>query len=302
MHRTGKRFTFDTAHHLPGLPAGHKCGTAEIILVSEKLIPLGFVTGFADLAPVGDYTDPPGITGSQRSARTEGSGRVLTASGKPAAGSCDLCAGADPGRVTALDGLVPRGRSRFVAATANLVVTPTFGCFVPGYLLIFPRAHVLSFGQLAGPVLAEAEHLIGELAARLDTVYGLPVLGFEYGLAAAGVRRVEHAHWHLLPSVAGLAGWLDERLPGRRCGSLAGLPRGGSYIAVRTQGGHLRVYDAGHDAGAARAVHQRVRLRRAVAALDPRVDGACWDWAEHRYADVIAQTAAEIAPAWEAAP
>jgi 6-pyruvoyltetrahydropterin/6-carboxytetrahydropterin synthase len=62
MHRIGKRYTFDAAHHLPGLPAGHKCSrvhghtyTAEFILASEALTPPGFVADFADLTPVRDY-------------------------------------------------------------------------------------------------------------------------------------------------------------------------------------------------------------------------------------------------------
>ncbi|WP_433466985.1 HIT family protein [Spirillospora sp. CA-128828] len=148
---------------------------------------------------------------------------------------CVLCAGADPSRSTPLDGLLPPGRSRFIAVGENLVAVPTYGCFVPGYLLLVPRAHTLSFGQLRTDALEEAQALVEDLAARLQAVYGLPVLAFEYGLAAAGVRRIEHAHWHLLPSTANLAGWLDERLNGEEVGALADLPADRSYIAVRTQ-------------------------------------------------------------------
>jgi 6-pyruvoyltetrahydropterin/6-carboxytetrahydropterin synthase len=64
MFRIGKRFTFEAAHHLPGLPAGHKCArvhghsyTAEVVVASDKLIPPGFVTDFGDLAPVRQYID-----------------------------------------------------------------------------------------------------------------------------------------------------------------------------------------------------------------------------------------------------
>jgi 6-pyruvoyltetrahydropterin/6-carboxytetrahydropterin synthase len=63
-YRISKKFTFDAAHHLPSLPAGHKCRqvhghtyTAEFILVAETLVPPGFVTDFADLAPVKHYID-----------------------------------------------------------------------------------------------------------------------------------------------------------------------------------------------------------------------------------------------------
>lgn len=61
-YRIGKRYTFDAAHHLPGLPEGHKCRrvhghtyTAEFTLASSELVPPGFVADFGDLAPVRKY-------------------------------------------------------------------------------------------------------------------------------------------------------------------------------------------------------------------------------------------------------
>jgi diadenosine tetraphosphate (Ap4A) HIT family hydrolase len=188
---------------------------------------------------------------------------------------------------------MPPGRSRFVAVTPRFVAVPTYGCFVPGYLLIVPRTHVLAFGGLDAAARAEAEDLIGELAARLETVYRMPVLGFEYGLAALGVRRIEHAHWHLLPSSADLTGWLDARLTGRP-GSFSQLPSRASYIAVRAPDAHLRLFDVGRNANEVRAVHQRIRLRRTVAALDPRVPDTTWDWAEQRYSELIRATVTDL--------
>jgi 6-pyruvoyltetrahydropterin/6-carboxytetrahydropterin synthase len=62
MFRIGKRFSFDAAHQLPGLPEGHKCArlhghtyTVEVMLVADDLVPPGFVTDFGDLAPFGAY-------------------------------------------------------------------------------------------------------------------------------------------------------------------------------------------------------------------------------------------------------
>jgi diadenosine tetraphosphate (Ap4A) HIT family hydrolase len=140
---------------------------------------------------------------------------------------CTLCAGADPQVVTPLAALLPPRRSRFVAAMPGFVAVPTFGCFVPGYLLIIPRHHVLSFGRLGPAALAEAEQLIDALTDRLQVVYGMRVLAFEYGINTTGVRRVDHAHWHLLPSEARLTAWLDERLTGTPIASLSDLPAAG---------------------------------------------------------------------------
>jgi diadenosine tetraphosphate (Ap4A) HIT family hydrolase len=215
---------------------------------------------------------------------------MVTSEWKP---KCVLCAGADSGRRTPLEDLLPAGRSRFIATTPRFVAVPTYGCFVPGYLLLIPRPHVLSFGQLTEGALGEAEALVEELAERLRAVYGLPVLGFEYGLATRGVRRIEHAHWHLLPSTADLAGFLDERLAGQSVASLAALPRESSYIAVRGQGAILRVYDVGD----ALTEDRRIRLRRTVAALDPRIEAGNWDWAENRCAELIRATVADLSTA-----
>lgn len=178
-----------------------------------------------------------------------------------------------------------------VAETPGFKVMPTLGCFVPGYLLIMPRAHVLSFGQLDAATLAEAEGLIAALSARLAAVYGLPILGFEYGLAAPGMRRIEHAHWHLLPTTVDLTGWLASRLSEREVGSLADLPGEASYIAARGQDGVLRVYGLGPNAS---QIRQRIRLRKVLAALDPRVDDDAWDWASHGCRDLMAQTITDL--------
>lgn len=63
-YRIGKTFRFEAAHHLPGLPDGHKCRrhhghsyTAEFILTAATLTPPGFVDDFAGLAPVKNYID-----------------------------------------------------------------------------------------------------------------------------------------------------------------------------------------------------------------------------------------------------
>lgn len=63
-YRIGKRFSFDAAHHLPGLPPEHKCArvhghtyTVEVVVAADRLSPPGFVTDFGDLAPLRDYID-----------------------------------------------------------------------------------------------------------------------------------------------------------------------------------------------------------------------------------------------------
>ncbi|MGH3711320.1 MAG: 6-carboxytetrahydropterin synthase QueD [Pseudonocardiaceae bacterium] len=64
MYRIGKRFSFDAAHVLHGLPVGHKCArlhghtyTVEIELSGRELTAPGFVTDFDDLAVFQSYLD-----------------------------------------------------------------------------------------------------------------------------------------------------------------------------------------------------------------------------------------------------
>lgn len=62
MYRISKRFTFEAAHCLGGLPQGHKCArehghsyAVEVILEAADLDGPGFVADFADLDPLRDH-------------------------------------------------------------------------------------------------------------------------------------------------------------------------------------------------------------------------------------------------------
>jgi diadenosine tetraphosphate (Ap4A) HIT family hydrolase len=229
----------------------------------------------------------------------DGSARkAMAAPASDAATRCALCAGLDAGADSPLQRLLPPGRSRFVAQTVRFAVIPTIGCFVPGYVLVVPRVHALSFGQLSLDALDEAEGLLRDMTVRLAAVYHLPVLGFEYGNNVPGGRRIGHAHWHLLPSRAGLQEWLAARLDGQAITGLAGLPRerGASYIAVRGQDSRTTVYLVPNQP------RQRIRLRRAVASLDPRVSDDDWDFEQHWFPDLIRQTVEDLAPVPGRAP
>lgn len=64
MYTISKRFTFDAAHRLKGLPSSHKCShlhghtyTVEIIVSAMDLDENGFVLDFAELSPLKEYID-----------------------------------------------------------------------------------------------------------------------------------------------------------------------------------------------------------------------------------------------------
>lgn len=61
-HTIRKRFSFEAAHRLAGLPEGHKCGrqhghsyAVEVFLAATQLSGPGFVADFADLDPLKRY-------------------------------------------------------------------------------------------------------------------------------------------------------------------------------------------------------------------------------------------------------
>lgn len=63
-YRIAKRFTFDAAHQLHGLPDGHKCGrlhghtyTVEVELGAVELDDVGFVRDFGDLNVIRAWID-----------------------------------------------------------------------------------------------------------------------------------------------------------------------------------------------------------------------------------------------------
>lgn len=203
--------------------------------------------------------------------------------------TCDLCAAIDP---TAGGGPLAKhlrpDRPHIVASTAHAVAVPTIGAFVPGYLLIVPVTHTTSIGRLPHGQRLALHTLTAQLADRLAAIYDSPVLGFEYGLNAAGARRIEHGHQHLLPSpaAAGLRRYLRSLLPLIEVDSMQELPTGvdRSYISVYEPGRPLSVYPVANDA------QPRIRLREVVARLDPRVPADGWDWQQHPCTDLMRAT------------
>lgn len=88
-----------------------------------------------------------------------------------------------------------------VAESDNLVAVPSVGSLVPGWLLVVPKAHRLSFGaSIAEMSLLHRE--TEEIAAEWSREFG-PLTWFEHGPAQPSSVvgcSVDHAHMHLLPN------------------------------------------------------------------------------------------------------
>ena len=84
----------------------------------------------------------------------------------------------------------------------SFVALPTVGAFVEGWLLVVPRAYVLSYGQMSNGLWSEAEQFLAEVAGHVESQYG-PVALFEHG---PGRKEspigcgVDYAHFHIVPT------------------------------------------------------------------------------------------------------
>lgn len=85
--------------------------------------------------------------------------------------------------------------------TKHFRVVPSKGGFVPGWVMIVPRAHVLSMAGLGDDHLTEFAELVSLVVAKVASRFGGPTL-FEHG---AFVEQssfgcgIDHAHVHVVP-------------------------------------------------------------------------------------------------------
>lgn len=123
--------------------------------------------------------------------------------------SCCFCAELS-GAQTEFHDLYPVFRSRVVLDTPGFVVMPSLGQLAPGHMLLVPRNHVTSFGELSRAQRTEALHLYSTLRATLSRLFS-PVVSFEHGSprgVLSGGCGIVHAHVHFVP-----LGWHNAEPP-----------------------------------------------------------------------------------------
>ncbi len=89
-----------------------------------------------------------------------------------------------------------------VAETEHLVAVPSVGPLIPGWLLVIPKEHALSFGAIDADTLAALMADIDRIAAGWHDLFG-PLTWFEHGPAEARSSAgcgIDHAHMHLVPT------------------------------------------------------------------------------------------------------
>ena len=91
--------------------------------------------------------------------------------------------------------------NRILWESENFCVVPSKGGFVPGWVMVVPKTHVLSVAQLPNPLYPEMKQLVAEVSARLTECFGPPT-AFEHGAVVENSSfgcGVDHAHLHLVP-------------------------------------------------------------------------------------------------------
>lgn len=79
---------------------------------------------------------------------------------------------------------------------------PGTGAFAPGYIMVVPKRHVMSFANLNEAELAEFKKIHIELRKLLTRVYHMPVFSFECSSGRTGAGKnhnsIIHAHFHFI--------------------------------------------------------------------------------------------------------
>lgn len=88
--------------------------------------------------------------------------------------------------------------------TENFLVVPGSGGFIDGYLMILPKAHIMSCAELDDEQMEELKGVISDVKFILKSIYGKEVLVWENGSGSGGKGKpktsIVHAHVHACPS------------------------------------------------------------------------------------------------------
>ncbi len=144
-----------------------------------------------------------------------------------------------------------RYNKRILIETGGFFVVPSLGALVPGHVLILPKRHYYSVGEIADTDLAQFELLTQRVQSLLLRLYG-SCSSFEHG-CVEGVGKagacIDHAHLHMLPLKTDLREGIQSRFgPGAEIHRFSELGQYVSqqipYLYYRSPNGSSRAYEA----------------------------------------------------------
>lgn len=120
---------------------------------------------------------------------------------------CDLCMEVLLGGTAATGPYIePTGiepYSRLIFRTSVVDVLAGLGSMIPGYVLLLPRRHVRSMGELTVPEITHVFDVAWRMRDRIAEVFGGEVVLIEHGSSgpyrSASGACIDHAHIHLFP-------------------------------------------------------------------------------------------------------
>jgi diadenosine tetraphosphate (Ap4A) HIT family hydrolase len=181
------------------------------------------------------------------------------------------------GERTEFHDLYPDLASRLILDGPNFVVMPSLGQLAPGHMLLVPRQHVTSFGELDVVLRSEALSLYLAWRQTLSEHFSSTVC-FEHGSppgASSGGCGIVHAHIHIVP-LAGIQPTLPPAMGDGWRESSGSVWLDEAAAVTRRAGGYLMWHGPGEAPHLETATDvPSQHLRRHVA----RVLGENrWDW------------------------
>lgn len=182
---------------------------------------------------------------------------------------------------------------RVLLESESFAVIPSVGPLVEGHVLLCPKQHFKSFGQI--PTMLEGEFAVMKkrLSAILSETYRRRIHYFEHGSAKAAAQpmcTVEHAHLHLVPTDAEIWPTIQHQFEWQRIEShiadLSALVGDMEYIWYESPEG-FSVVAKGIE-GTFESQYLRKIFAKAIG-LDEM-----WNWREFPKATMISETYASI--------
>lgn len=98
----------------------------------------------------------------------------------------------------------PQNPEHILYESQNFMVIPGLGAFFPGYIMILPKRHVMSFAELTPKEFEEFYQVLNDMRFILESVYKEKIFVFECGSGKNGGGKhstsIVHAHVHLAPT------------------------------------------------------------------------------------------------------
>jgi ATP adenylyltransferase len=170
----------------------------------------------------------------------------------------------------------------------SLLSVPSIGPLLPGWLLVLPTSHELSFADLSCEAAVAAE--LEEVAAWWADLFG-PLSWFEHGPASEGSPvgcGVDHAHMHLVPLEGlDLLALARSRMPSLRFEPIGGVEEISRYRQAGTPYLYLRA-ESGQSWLASSPGIPSQFFRQLIAAAQGRPGE--FDWKRHHHRETLSYT------------